>query len=97
MQGKKVIVRAVSAGVFYGTLSSKEGDEVCLKDCRRIWRWAGAASISELAVSGVRNPRDSKFTVTVPEITILGVIEIIPCSEAAIANIESVPVWKISK
>lgn len=95
--GKKVIIRSAGAGVFFGTLASKNGDEVSLTDCRRIWYWDGAASISELAVSGVTKPRECKFSVTVPEITVLQVIEIIPCSEEAIANIEAVPVWKMSK
>ena len=90
---KKVIIRADRAGVFYGTIIRKDGDEVELKDCRRIWYWNGAASLSELALSGVK--RDgNKFSVVVESIVILGVIEIIPCTEAAIKNIESVPVWK---
>ena len=95
MKEQKVIIRADRAGVFYGTLDKKEGNEVTLKNCRRIWYWSGAASLSELAVSGVKNPKECKFTVTVPSITILGVIEIIPCTPDAIKNIEAVPVWKI--
>lgn len=90
---KKVIIRADRAGVFYGTLIRKEGDEVELRDCRRIWYWNGAASLSELALSGVKRD-DNKFSVTVESIVILGVIEIIPCTEEAIKNIESVPVWR---
>lgn len=35
--GKRVIVRCTNAGVFYGTLREKEGQEVILTDCRRIW------------------------------------------------------------
>lgn len=90
---KKVIVRADRAGVFFGTIVRKDGNEVELKDCRRIWYWNGAASLSELALSGVKR-EGSKFSVTVESIVILGVIEIIPCTEEAIKNIESVPVWK---
>ena len=94
---QKVIIRAAEAGVFFGTLVEKEGNEVTLKDCRRLWYWNGAASISEIALSGVAAPRDCKFSVAVPSITVLGVIEIIPCTEQAIQNIESVPVWKMSR
>ena len=79
---QKVIVRADRAGVFYGTIIRKDGDEVELKDCRRIWYWNGAASLSELALSGVKRT-GNKFSVTVDSITILGVIEIIPCTEEA--------------
>ena len=90
---KKVIIRADRAGVFYDTIIRKDGDEVELKDCRRIWYWDSAASLLELALSGVK--RDgNKFSVVVESIVIFGVIEIIPCTEAAIKNIESVPVWK---
>ena len=91
---KKVIIRADRAGVFYGTIIRKDGDEVELRNCRRIWYWDGAASLSEIAVSGVKH-ETSKITVTVESIVILGVIEIITCTEEAIKNIESAPVWKI--
>ena len=52
MIGKYVIVRTYSAGVFYGLLQSREGKEAVIKNARRIWRWAGAASLSQLAQSG---------------------------------------------
>lgn len=94
---KKVIIRADRAGVFYGTLAKKDGTEVELKDCRRLWYWDGAASISEIALSGVTQPSSCKFSVTVPSIVVTGVIEIIPCTDAAITSINSVPVWKMLK
>ena len=94
MENKKVIIRADRAGVFFGTLKEKTGSEVVLTDCRRLWYWDGAASISQLAVDGTTKPYDCKFTVTVPEIVILGVIEIIPCTDKAIKSIEGVKEWK---
>lgn len=94
---KKVIIRADRAGVFFGTLAEKEGTEVKLTKCRRIWYWDGAASISELALNGVASPNSCKFSVSVQEIIVTGVIEIIPCSEKAINSIESVREWKMSK
>ena len=94
--GKKVIIRANRAGVFFGTLAEKAGDEVTIINCRRIWYWDGAASLSELALSGVTKPRECKFSVTVPSMTVLGVIEIIPCSEQAAASITEVKEWKMS-
>ena len=92
--GKKVIVRADRAGVFYGTLAEKEGNEVRLTNCRRLWYWSGAASISQIALDGVKSPSGCKFTVTVSEIVVTGVIEIIPATENAQKSIESVQVWK---
>lgn len=94
MINKKVIIRADRAGVFFGTLKEKNGTEVVLTNCRRLWCWDGAASISQLAVDGTTAPRGCKFTMTVEEICILGVIEIIPCTEKAIKSIEGVEVWK---
>lgn len=95
MIGKYVIVRGDRSGVFAGTLVSQEGQRVVLKDCRRLWYWSGAASISQIATEGVKNPRSCKFTVTVDEIAILDAIEIIPTTAAAEVNIKGVPVWKM--
>ena len=92
---KKVIVRGTNSGVFFGTLAAKEGTEVELHNCRRIWYWEGAASISQLATDGTVNPNKCKFTVTVDEIIITDVIEIIPCTDKAIESIEGVRVWKM--
>lgn len=78
---------------IFRRVSRKNGREVKLANCRRLWYWDGAASISQLAVNGTTNPHECKFTVTVPEIEILDVIEIIPCSDEAVKSIESVPVW----
>ena len=94
MLNKKVIIRADRAGVFFGTLKEKNGSEVTLTNVRRLWYWDGAASISQMAVDGVANPDDCKFTVTVPEAVVLGVIEIIPCADKAIKSIEGVKAWK---
>ena len=92
-EGKKVIIRADRSGVFFGTLKNKDGSEVTLTNCRRLWYWEGAASISQLAVDGVTKPNNCKFTVAVEEILIMGVIEIIPCTEKAIESIEGVKEW----
>ena len=54
--GKKVIVRGERSGVFFGTLAAKDGQEVKLEKCRRLWYWDGAASISQLAADGTSNP-----------------------------------------
>lgn len=94
MEKKKYIIRCKEAGVFYGEIEERRGDEVDLLNCRRIWYWNGAASLSQLAVDGVSKPKDCKFTVYVPEMTVLGVVEIIPCTEKAIASIEGVKEWK---
>jgi hypothetical protein len=90
-----VIVRTHSAGVFAGILSARNGQEVILKNARRLWQWVGAASLSQLAMEGVSKPSDCKFPCEVSEITLLQAIEIIPCSEKAIKSIKEVKIWKV--
>lgn len=94
--GSKVIVRCNSAGVFYGTL--KEYDpatrEATIENCRNLWYWDGAASLMQLSSEGVTNPGACKFTVTVPVLSVMEVIQIIPCLEAAIKSIEEVQTWR---
>ena len=92
METNKVIIRADRAGVFFGEI--KERNEVVIKDCRRLWYWDGAASLSQLAKEGVSRPDDCKFTVTVDEMTVLGVIEIIPCTKKAVESINGVGEWR---
>ena len=83
------------AGVFFGEIKERSGSEITMQNVRRLWYWDGACSLSQLAVDGTANPDNCKFTVIVPEMIILGVIEIIPCSEKAIKSIEGVKEWKI--
>lgn len=92
--GRYVIVRSARAGVFAGTLVSRCGSEVVLRDARRIWRWTGAASLSQLAVYGTSDPANCKFPVPVPQMTLLEVIEVLRVLPGARASIEGVPVWR---
>ena len=92
---KKVIVRGDRSGVFFGTLVEREGQEVKLEKCRRIWYWDGAASISQLAKEGTKKPNKCKFTITVDSIVIFDAIEIILCTDEAIKSIEGVEEWKM--
>ena len=88
------LVRCRAAGVHYGHIVSRDGQEVELTNSRRIFYWEGAASLSQLAVDGVAVPENCNFTVRVPTITVLDAIEIIPCSEKAVRSIEGVSEWK---
>lgn len=92
--GKKVIIRGDRSGVQYGTLVAYKGSEVLLHNARRIWFWDGAASLSQLAKEGTKNPEGCKFTVYVDSIIILDAVEIIPCTDEAIKSIEGVKEWK---
>jgi hypothetical protein len=89
-----VIVRTYSAGVFAGILESRKGQEVVLKEARRLWFWKGAASLSQLAQSGTSDPAGCKFPEPVPRITLLQAIEILDVSPAAQKIIAEVPIWR---
>jgi len=89
-----VIVRTYSAGVFAGYFRAKDGDEVVLLNARRLWYWSGAASLSQLAMEGVKNPKACKFPCEVKRIQLLGVIEIIDCTKQAKQSIAGVPIWE---
>lgn len=93
-KGKYVIVRTYSAGVFAGNLKSRKGQEVVLNNARRIYYWSGAATLSQLAEEGTKDPSDCKFPMEVKEIELLQAIEIITVSKKAEKSIKDVPVWK---
>lgn len=93
-EGRYCVIRCAHAGVFAGYVRSRAGAEAVLTNVRRLWYWEGAASLSQMAVDGVSKPRECKFTVTVPEMTVLGVIEIIPCTKKAEVSIKAVPEWR---
>ncbi len=96
LKGNKVIVRTNHAGVFYAVLSDYDPQTrtARLRDCRRIYYWSGACTLSQLAEEGVKNPDECKFTIYVPLMQVMEVIEIIPCSDEAIKIIEGVKIWK---
>lgn len=90
---KFVIVRTYSAGVHCGILSQKDGNEVILKDARRMYFWknlGSGISLSDIAVDGIH--KDSKLCAPVD--IWLEAIEIIPCSDKCIKTIENQEVYE---
>lgn len=95
---KFVIVRTHSAGVWFGNIKSLDKDIAIITNARRLWYWSGAASLSQLAVEGTKRPSDCKFTVTITDedgVYLPQVIEVLPCTEQAVENINAVKIWKI--
>ena len=92
---QKYIVRSPEAGVFYGEIENEIDASriVTLKNARQFWYWEGAATILQLAKSGTAKPSKCKFTVTVDEITICNVSEIIPCTQEAMESLDKVAEW----
>jgi hypothetical protein len=91
MIGKKVIIRTYSAGVWFGTLAEKAGNEVILSNARRMYRWWAEKSISlsACAIYGVKHSK-SKIVEAVPSVW-LEAVEVIPCSDKAINSLEGAP------
>jgi hypothetical protein len=88
------IVRTYSAGVFAGYFNRKvKGQEGTIFNARRLWYWDGANSLSELAMKGVTKPTNCKFALSVPEIDLKNIIEVLPCTENARINIALVKEW----
>src|SRR5512135_1723139 len=72
---KYCIVRTYSAGVFAGYLESRTGQEVVLRNARRLWYWEGAASLSQMAEEGKSKHNSCKFPQEVDRIELLQAIE----------------------
>lgn len=94
MEKQKFIVRCGKAGVFYGEIEERNGQEIKMRNVRCLWYWEGAATLLQLAAEGTTKPKECKFTMTVDSLEVLDAIEIIPCTAKAIESIESVSEWK---
>lgn len=85
MIGKFVICRTHSAGVHTGYLEEIHGTAGILKEGRRLWKWTDAFTLNEVANSGCGE--DSRISDPVEEILLTQIIEVIPCTETATANL----------
>lgn len=93
-KGRWVIVRTYNAGVFAGLIVSRRGQEVVMEQARRLWYWSGAASLSQLAQEGTKDPSNCKFPVAVERVELLQAVEIIDLTPQAKKSIDAVPVWQ---
>lgn len=94
MEKKQYIVRTYSAGVFAGEIVKREGKEVEMRNARRLWYWAGAASLSQLAMEGTKKPDGCKFPCPMKSVVLTEAIEIIEMTEEAVKSIAGVKEWK---
>lgn len=95
MDGMKyVMVRTQNAGVFAGYLKERNGENITLKNARRMWYWSGACSLSQLAMEGTKKAGECKFPCEVNSIDLTQVIEVIDCTEEARLSIKNVKVWE---
>lgn len=88
---KKCLVRSYDAGVYFGTVTNIDGETVRMEQVRNIWQWEGASCLSQVANDGIR---DGKVSPTVSSMVLNRCCQIIPCTQNAIKNLESQPIWK---
>lgn len=89
--GKEVIIRTYSAGVWFGVLKQKAGNEVILTKARRMYKWWAKESISLSGVArhGIKQ-EDSKICGELDSVW-LEAIEIIPVAGGAAESILTAP------
>lgn len=87
--GKEVIIRTYSAGVWFGVLKQKAGNEVILTKARRMYEWWAKESISLSGVAryGIKQG-DSKICGELDSVW-LEAIEIIPVTGNAAESIRT--------
>ena len=87
--GKEVIIRTYSAGVWFGVLSQKAGNEVILTKARRMYQWRAKESISLSGVArhGIKQ-ENSKICGELDSVWIEA-IEIIPVTGNAAESIRT--------
>lgn len=88
--GRKVLVRSIEAGVYFGTLEAGYGQAVRLTDARNIWHWTGANCLADIADHGVKGDKISR---NISSIVITCACQVMPLSESAIDNLYNQPVW----
>lgn len=86
--GKYVIARCYAAGVHAGEVVSADGENVILKNSRRLWSWKAkdGVALSGVAQNGLKS--EGKVDTVNPEIALTGVCELIPCSVKARESID---------
>jgi hypothetical protein len=88
---QKYIIRTERAGVFYARIAERRGTETELLDARRIHYWAGATECIGIALNGVG--AGSRLTAEIGSMTVMGTIEVLPCSEKSMEVLNKWPIW----
>lgn len=88
---RHVIARCSGAGVHAGVLAAAHdnGGSVILTNARRLWKWRAkdGVALSGVAMHGIV-ASDSIIDTMVPEIALMGVVELIPTTEEARKSID---------
>ncbi len=90
MVGQYVIARCYAAGVHAGEVVSVDGENVMLKESKRLWLWKAndGVALSGVAQHGI-DAEKCKVDCLNPLIYLTGVCELIPCSRKARESINA--------
>lgn len=85
-----VIVRTEASGVHYGKVAEFDATrkQLLLADARRIYSWEKEWTLHEVSLNGFTKGHVSQ---PIPLFFVCDVCELIPCSEAAVKAINSIP------
>ena len=88
--GQYVIARGYSFGVHAGEVVSVDGENVVLKDSRRLWSWRAedGIALSGVAQHGITKEK-CKIDTQNPLIYLAGLCELIPCTKKARESINA--------
>lgn len=86
--GEYVIIRTYSAGVWFGKLEQKSGNEVILTDARRMYQWWAAKSISLSGVAKYGINHDKSKICPAVEKVWLEAIEILTLTDDAVKSLK---------
>ena len=89
--GQEVIIRTYSAGVWFGVLKQKAGNEVILTKARRMYEWWAKKSISLSGVARYGIKQDNSKICGELDSVWLQAIEIIPVTGSAATLIRTAP------
>ena len=87
--GQEVIIRTYSAGVWFGVLKQKAGNEVILTKARRMYEWWAKESISLSGVARYGIKQDNSKICGELDSVWLQAIEIIPVTGSAAESIRT--------
>lgn len=89
--GQEVIIRTYSAGVWFGRLKERSGNEVILTEARRMYEWWAKESISLSGVARYGIKQDHSKICGELDSVWLQAIEIIPVTGSAATSIRTTP------
>lgn len=86
------MVRTYSSGVFYGWVDYENAENFNTEvfEAVRVWKWAGAFTLSYLSQEGTNDPGSCRFAIEIPVVKVNRWIELIPMSEKAIDSLNKV-------